>query len=327
MTENQAKEAIGSVYLLDGAGDASIVAVRDIDAIKQHQQAVWVHLNYENDDDLAVIAEHFALDEIIVEALTAESTRPRVTPFDKGLLMALRGVNLNPGANPEDMVSIRVWVNEHIMVSTSKRHLKSVDELREDFAKRNGAKNSAELVVALVERLVWHMSEFVDEMEDVIADLERSIFEESADNVRLELSMLRRKAIAARRYLAPQREALGRLLGEQVDWMSHQSRVQLREINDSLIRHVEDIDTIRERSAVMHEELNSRHSEKLNAKMYLLSIVTTIFLPLGFLTGLLGINVAGIPGSEYPHAFLIFVGMLSIVVIVLGTFFRWKRWL
>ena len=103
--------------------------------------------------------------------------------------------------------------------------------------------------------------------------------------------------------------------------------LRLREVGDRLVRHIEDLDAVRERAAVVQEELLSRMSEQMNSRMYVLSVVAAIFLPLGFLTGLLGINVGGIPGADYPLAFLMFIGMLVVVVILQFLVFRWRNWL
>ena len=87
------------------------------------------------------------------------------------------------------------------------------------------------------------------------------------------------------------------------------------------------VDAVRERAAVTQEELLSRLSEQLNQRMYVLSIVAAVFLPLGFLTGLLGINVGGIPGADNAQAFWIFSGLLLIAVVIQLLVFRWKKWL
>ena len=76
----------------------------------------------------------------------------------------------------------------------------------------------------------------------------------------------------------------------------------IREIAERTSRFVEDIDAAKDRAAITQEELNSRLSEQMNKAMYVLSIVAAIFLPLGLLTGLLGINVGGIPGAENKWA-------------------------
>ena len=84
---------------------------------------------------------------------------------------------------------------------------------------------------------------------------------------------------------------------------------------------------VRERAIVVQEELLGRLSEKMERTMYVLSIVAAIFLSLGFLTGLLGINVGGIPGAEYAGSFLIFSLALVILVIFQIWFFKYKKWM
>jgi zinc transporter len=68
-------------------------------------------------------------------------------------------------------------------------------------------------------------------------------------------------------------------------------------------------------------------SEQMNARMYVLSIVAAIFLPLGFFTGLMGINVGGMPRVEDGEAFWVVVAMCVGLMLVLGVIFRWKKWL
>jgi len=103
--------------------------------------------------------------------------------------------------------------------------------------------------------------------------------------------------------------------------------MKLREVSDRLVRHIENIDAVRERAAITQEELINRVSEQLNKRMYVLSVVAAIFLPLGFFTGLLGVNVGGIPGGDNPKAFLVFILLLIVVVIFQVLLFRWKKWL
>ena len=130
-----------------------------------------------------------------------------------------------------------------------------------------------------------------------------------------------------RRYLAPQREAMTKLQAENVPWLSDGNRMHLRETTDRVIRYIEDMDSVRDRAAVTQEELVNRLSEQMNTRMYVLSLVAAVFLPLGFLTGLLGINVGGIPGAENQFAFFIFILMLAVVVVLQIVIFKRKKWL
>jgi len=98
-------------------------------------------------------------------------------------------------------------------------------------------------------------------------------------------------------------------------------------VYDRLPRYIEDLDAARERAAVTQEELVSRLSEQMDKRMYVLSIVAAIFLPLGFLTGLLGINVGGIPGAEYKAGFAIFCLLLVGLIIAEVIIFKKKKWM
>ena len=94
-----------------------------------------------------------------------------------------------------------------------------------------------------------------------------------------------------------------------------------------LTRIVEDLDAARDRAAVTQEELSSHLSEQTNKRLYVLSVVAAIFLPLGLLTGLLGANVGGMPYATHPQGFLILSGALVVVVALEVLFFRLKGWL
>ena len=118
-----------------------------------------------------------------------------------------------------------------------------------------------------------------------------------------------------------------RLYNERVPWLSDMERMELREVADSTTRYIEELDASRERAIVIQEELMSQISEQMDKRMYVLSMVAAIFLPLGFLTGLLGINVGGIPGAEYKGSFYIFCGVLILVSFIQLYIFKKLKWM
>jgi zinc transporter len=160
-----------------------------------------------------------------------------------------------------------------------------------------------------------------------VDDLEATVLESGDPELRSQLALQRRKAILLHRYLSPQREALQRMSTERISWLTEVERSRLREVNDRLIRHIENLDATRDRAALAQEEVASRTAEQLNGRMYVLSVVAAIFLPLGFLTGLLGVNLGGIPGAENPYAFLWFVAVLLVLVLSLLGFFLRRQWI
>lgn len=298
---------------------------QQVKAWQTGQGMLWLHLDVNDDQARRWVFDESAIPVVAARALFAPETRPRATQIGEGTLVQLRGVNLNPGADVEDMVSLRLWVEGDRMVSTRRRRLLSINDVVESLASEAPA-TLGRLFVLINDRLVGRISSVIDDIEERVADLEERALDMPSGEMRSGLSSLRREAIALRRYLAPQREALGRLNSEQLSWMNEGDRMGLREVTDRLVRLIEDLDAVRERAAVVQEEITNSLSDQLNRRMYVLSIVAAVFLPLGFLTGLLGINVGGIPGADNPWAFALFSGLLFALVGVQIWFFRTRRW-
>lgn len=314
-------------YLLDGSGGGRQLDWGEARRWQPEQGLLWLHFDYTAPGVAAWIREGARLDPIAAEALLTEETRPRATAIGDAVLLALRGVNLAPGSEPEDMVAIRLWADRQRIITTRRRKLLSVADVLESLKVRRGPRTSGEFLVDLTDRLIARMEGTIGEIDDRVADAEERVVSAESRNLRAELSAIRREAILLRRYLAPQREAMTRLSGEKLSWLTDTDRLRLREITDRLIRHIEDLDAVRDRAAVTQEELVNRLSEQMNVRMYVLSLVAAIFLPLGFLTGLLGINLAGIPGAENPWAFGVFVGLLAVLVLLQLLLFRRRKWL
>lgn len=314
-------------YLLDGKGGGKRLDWEEIRAWEAEQGLLWVHLNRDSADSREWLQHQSGVDSLVAEAMLAESTRPRCVQMNGGIMVFLRGVNLNPGSDPEDMVSIRLWLQENRIISVRTRRVLSADDLRASLERGQGPTDVGDFVVQLAERLVSRMSEVVNDVDDEVDRLQDMVLEAESHKLRTELNRLRREIIALRRYLAPQRDALNNLTLVKVAWLAERDRLQLREEADRVTRYVEDLDTARERAAVTQEELSNRLAEQMNIRMYVLSMVAAIFLPLGFLTGLFGINVGGIPLAESPQGFVDIVLILLAITLIQVLLFRWRRWL
>jgi len=286
---------------------------------------MWVHLDRTNEETEPWLRETADLDELAVEALLAEETRPRSELIGSGLLVILRGVNLNVGADPEDMVSIRLWVDANRVISLRARRLLAAQDMRDLIQRGDVPASPGALVVEMAGFLINRMGPVLDDLNDAVDQLEEDVLEAPGHELRTKLSKLRRQAISIRRFLAPQREVLARLHAERTPLFSDMDRGALREIIDRLTRYIEELDAARDRAAVTQEELGGRISDQMNKNMYVLSIVAGIFLPLGLLTGLLGINVGGMPGVNSHWGFTIVCIILIVLVAFVLVLFKRMR--
>ena len=256
-----------------------------------------------------------------------EETRPRAVAYDDGLLLILRGVNCNPGSDPEDMVSLRMWFDKDRIISMRQRRVMAIDDMNKAIVSLKGPTSPSHFLTMVSERITDRMGDVVSEIDDSVDELEDTVLTAESYELRSKLAVLRRKTISLRRYIAPQRDVLTRLQNERIPWLRDVDKIHLREHAERTARFVEDLDSARDRAAITQEELNSRLSEQMSKTMYILSLVAAIFLPLGLITGLLGINVGGIPGSEYGSAFIIVCIFLAGIAFVEFWLFKRKKWL
>lgn len=313
--------------VLDGSGGANFIESSAAVNWTKDQGVLWVHLDVTNDTSRQWLSDASGLDSATVSTLLADETRPRSHATADGLLVVLRGVNTNPGEDPEDMVSVRLWIEDDRIISTRRRRLLSVVDIRESLQAGVGPKTPGALLAAVAGRLADRIGDFVNSIEDGVGAAEEQLGTDGQATFRHVVSTLRRQIASVRRFLAPQRDALDRLYRQPGDWLSDFEIQKLREEADRITRYLEDLDLAREQTMVLREEFHAQLAEEQNSRMYVLSVVAAIFLPLTFVTGLLGMNVGGLPGLESPRGFIGSVAIMIAAAAVLLSFFRWKKWL
>jgi zinc transporter len=203
----------------------------------------------------------------------------------------------------------------------------SVEDVFESLSSGNGPKSVGEFLIALVSCLARRIETVVQGLEEQVSDIDAKMSEGEITPLREKLSDMRRQTASIRRFLAPQRDALDRLYRQPGKFLDDRESQDLREETDRLTRYLEDLDLVREHALVAQEELMNRVAQEQNLRVYLLSVVAAIFLPLTFVTGLLGMNVAGLPGTDSPYGFAISAIVMVVLAIGLAVFFKFKKWI
>ncbi|MGB1172663.1 MAG: zinc transporter ZntB [Marinobacterium sp.] len=326
--EYQLKQpALLHALLLDGNGGATILENEQISRLSELDGEVWIHLDYTEKDSQTWLEEHSGLSPSAIDTLLADKVRPRITKLADELIIALRGINLNINSDPEDMVSIRLLLKQNHLISTRKRRLQSVTHMVEQLQQGKGPHTLSELITELADGLTERIGRLVEELDMRLESLEEQLEQQGSKNLREPLSEMRTTNARLKRYLGPQKEALTQLIATKSTLISDDHRASLFETNDHLTRHIEDLDMLRERASAAQDSIMTQLSEQLNERLYLLAIISGLFLPLGFLTGLLGVNLGGIPGAENDSAFFIFLAALSGTTGLLAYLLKRRGWL
>ncbi|MGC1503357.1 MAG: zinc transporter ZntB [Sulfitobacter sp.] len=284
----------------------------------------WWHYDMTDPEFATWIRAH--LPPIPAGALLQTETRPRCDVFKDGLILNLRGINMNKDAVADEMISLRLWVAEDVVITVRRRKVFAVDAIREACEQGNPPANAAVFLEWLVDGLTKRVENHIDTIEE-LTDFYETDLENPATLPPRDLPVTRRSIIRLRRYLEPQRHALSKLAAINLPIVPEPNALQLREIANRSTITVEELDELRDRLTSIQDEHDTNVAQRQARHSYVLSVAAALFLPLSFITGLFGVNLAGIVGADHPQAFTILcLGMLGLGVTMIALL-RWVRWI
>ena len=298
----------------------------DIDAAMDAAgELIWVHLMSNDEQAQSWLGETAGLPDYVVDVLTTTESRPRCDALGDGAFLNLRGRSNEAMTASDPLASVRIYAIAGRVYSVTRRSLTAVDDVVKSVEGGTIADPGdliAEFASAITEELDPEVGELGDELDDCEADLDADkVFE-----LRRKVTKVRSTAIGYRRFVQPQRAALEKLAALPCDWLHDDDRLHLNSAADRAARMAEELEAIRERSALMHEALTDLRAEQIDSRSLLISIVALIFLPLTFLTGLYGMNVEGLPFAKEPWAFDVIGGVCIAITVGIIGYFSAKRW-
>jgi zinc transporter len=314
--------------LLDKRGGCCELDWQGVHAWEPAQGYLWVHLERDEPEAECWIRERSGIDPLIADILLAEESRPRIEAIGQALLLVLRGVNLAEKETVE-LVPIHVWIDDQRAVTLrDKAHtLSALRDIRVALQAGRGPKRAGMLLTLIADKIVRDLEPVIDDMEEVMEWLENEVVGTASPQLRHRLADARRQAIHLRRYLLPQRDALFRLRDEETDLVNERDRMRLGGVIDTVARHLEDLDALRERATLLHDELRAVISERIAKTSYRFTAIAGLLLPPSLVAGLLGANVGGIPGQDNPHAFLEVLALIIVLLLLQWALLRRIRWL
>jgi zinc transporter len=294
-------------------------------ALQSDADLIWVHLLTNNEHAQSWLTDEAKAPDYIVDALTATETRPRCDALGDGAFLNLRGRSSEETPSSEPLASVRIWATRGRVISVTRRALVAVDDVVETI-EGGQIHDPGDLIAEFATAITRNLDPEVADLGDTLDDCEADLDADKVFELRRHVTKVRVAAIGYRRFLAPQRAAIEKLAALPCDWLQDDDRLHLNAAADRAARMAEELESIRERSALMHEALTDLRAEQIDSRSLIISIAAMIFLPLTFITGLYGMNVKGLPYAEEPWAFDSIMAGCTIISVVIIIYFVRKHW-
>lgn len=261
------------------------------------------------------------------DLLTVPSTRTRCTVLDDRAMVVLRVAR--PGAEPDDVGRqlLSLMIEKGRVIAASELNIIELLGISHWQQTHHAPLTPADLVSRLALRAADRMEPLIERLGDSLDDVEESLMLGRRQDVGERLGRLRRTMIQLRRLVWPQRDVLNTLEIEDLSFLTGRDRQRLREASARTARLGDELQTLSERAVLVHEQILDTRAEMMNQTMLVLAAVTVVFMPLTVITGLLGMNVGGIPFADHPLAFGTVTVALAILAIGLVVWMKRKKWL
>ncbi|MDE8651076.1 zinc transporter ZntB [Novosphingobium album (ex Liu et al. 2023)] len=314
--------------VLDGEGGGRPISWDEVDSWRPvvDSEVLWIHLDRTWPGLAEWLEETLVIPEPTAELLTSDQTRPRAFREQDAIVATLRAINFNAGAEPEDMVSMQLWCDGRRLVTLRRLPLQTPRTICLEIDEGIGPLDAGSLITSLTEHLIDQMNHAIVDMNMAIDELEDIEDHTETGHMLARITTIRRNCLALKRHMSPQHEALEKIASTAPPWFESHDRREIAESIDRLARCLDDLDISKESALVLQDDIRARALAGSSRTQYLLTIVAAIFLPLTFLTGLLGINVGGIPGATHHSAFWIVALICAAILGVQLALFRYWKW-
>ena len=239
-------------FLID-AWDFSQHPAKQLQSPSSATENTWFHFQRDA-EGLTEWLTQAGIPEPLIDAVLEEDTRPRFQRLPDGFMLLLRGVNLNTGESPEDMLSLRLLYYKGALYSFRKRPFLSIAKLREQLDQKLGPESLHDFIVALIEQLNLRIEDVVSSAEQQLEAIEGEGFDNTA-SVQVKLTALHRRLLRLNRFIRPQLAALEKLSTETEKVMSTELHQWLINERDTTQRLFEQIDLMLEQVWMQREQL------------------------------------------------------------------------
>ncbi len=286
---------------------------------------VWLHFNLTHANTLRWLRHNANLSHEFFEELDGGSPSARIERESNGLFAVINDVTYDFSFDAQDVGTLWMSVREDLVISVRKKPLKSVDRLRRAVNQGARMATPVQLLDHLLEDQADELQKILRRASDRLDEIEDALLNGQAYRFASDLNGLRRLMVRLQRLLTPEPSALSRILGRAPSWMTSEDLQHLTRAHEEFNLVLRDVAALQDRIKLIQDETAARVAEDNNRSLFTLTMVTVMVLPINLISGLMGMNVGGIPFSDHPGGFWLMLSLIALLTGCIAWMLR-RRW-
>ena len=290
----------------------------------------WVDIGgVHNVEVLESLGKQFHLHSLLLEDIANTDQRPKLDDYETCLFLVLKMLSVT---DQQEIVveQVSLVLGPNFVLSFQENGADVFTSVRDRLRGGKGRlrQSGADyLLHALVDAIVDHYFEVLEVLGEKIEELHDLVVSDPKPETLHKIHALKRQLMFLRRAVWPLREAANNLSRSECPFLHESTKIFFRDVYDHVIQIVDTIETLREMVSAGLDIYLSSISYRSNSVMKVLTIITTIFMPLTFIVGIYGMNFEHMPELKWEWGYPLVLGaMLAIAIAMLG-FFKRKKWM
>ncbi|SCY11173.1 magnesium transporter [Nonlabens sp. Hel1_33_55] len=294
------------------------------------------HVNWFNIDGvheidlLEKVGSKFHLHHLLLEDIANTTQRPKTEFYQECIYQCIKMISYNPEEKDIDQEQVSILLTKDAVITFQEKTGDVFENIRERIEESRGRIRSSKndyLFYALIDSVIDHYFIAVEQIGEHLDQLEDEIFDDPQKESLERVQKNKRMLLKLRRAIFPLRESISRLLKEDSELIDQHIKSYFQDAYDHCIQIIETVESYREINAGLRDMYLSSVSYKMNQIMQVLTIISSIFIPLTFVAGIYGMNFEYIPELKWEHGYRYFWILSGCLFVALLGFFKWKKWL
>ena len=281
-----------------------------------------------NADLISQFGDSYGIHPLVLEDILNTQQRPKIEEHENGVFFTAQALRLENGQIDSEQISL--FFGEKFLISFQEKEIDNFALVRTRIhapqarIRRRGVDY---LAYALLDTLVDFHYPILDQIEERIEALETSILSNPGHTTKSQIHQLKRQLLTLRRSIVPLREAVNRFSRNDSPFVKDETEIFIRDLHDHTVQILDSIETYRDMVNGLYDLYLSEIGFRTNAVMKVLTVISTIFIPLTFIAGIYGMNFANMPELGWKYGYFAVLGLMLVLALGSLSYFKRKKWL
>jgi len=311
--------------------ESVIGSVEELEGYLKHPGIKWIQVTgVHNSDILNQIGQQFNIISLDLEDIANTTQRPRIEERESYIFMVFKVLQLDPESREVSIEQVSIVLGSDYVLSFHETTPQIFETLQTRIITGLGRvrkMNCDYLVFAITDIIIDQYFTLIEDIGETIEETEEELIASPGQSSQEAIYKLKRRLGYVKKTIWPAREVLNQLQHSDHQLINEGTKIYFRNIYDHTIQIIETLESLRDLTAGMMDLYLSTVSYKMNEIMKVLTIFSTIFIPLTFFAGVYGMNFKYLPELEWKSGYFIFWGIMVLITIVMLLFFRRRKWL